>query len=216
MEIYGSEDEQLDALKKWWKETGRSVVAGIAAGIVIVVGWNLWSNYKQSRAEQASLMYEQLADAIEQKQEETAEKLSERIVELHKGSPYAVFAQLYQAKLRVDAGDLGGAKGILQQVLETAKDANFKHVARLHLSRVLLAGEEYEAGLKLLSEMDPSKAGSFEAAYEELKGDLYVGLDRPAEARTAYERALAGGRGSPLLPMKIDDVTAPDVMEPPE
>ncbi|MEN8259494.1 MAG: tetratricopeptide repeat protein [Pseudomonadota bacterium] len=214
MEIYNSEDEQLEAVKKWWQANGRSVIAGVAAGIVIMVGWSLWQNHQSVQAEQASIMYEQLKSVMEKEDFDTAEKLAEKIVELHDKSLYATFADFFQAKLKVESGDFEGGKTILQRIVAHAGDDNFRHLARLRLGQVMLANEEFEAGLKLLSEVKLDEAKSFEGSYEELRGDLYLGLGRVDEARAAYREALSLEQGSPLLQMKIDDLGGPKIPEP--
>jgi predicted negative regulator of RcsB-dependent stress response len=40
-----------------------------------------------------------------------------------------------------------------------------------------------------------------------------VALDRLDEARTSYQKALKNGYQSPLLQLKIDDLTAPEKSE---
>ena len=53
MEIYMSEEERLEALKKWWKENARAILMGIAFGIAILVGWNTWQGAKLRKAQRA-------------------------------------------------------------------------------------------------------------------------------------------------------------------
>jgi predicted negative regulator of RcsB-dependent stress response len=77
----------------------------------------------------------------------------------------------------------------------------------------MLAAGEYEQGLKLIAEVDPASAASFSGNYDELVGDLYVALDRLDEARTSYQKALRDGHQSPFLQAKIDDLTAPEIVE---
>jgi hypothetical protein len=72
---------------------------------------------------------------------------------------------------------------------------------------------DYEKGLQLLVEVDQSAVQAFAANYDELKGDLYVELERLGEARTAYQSALRAGARSPLLQFKLDDITAAEVVE---
>jgi predicted negative regulator of RcsB-dependent stress response len=62
--------------------------------------------------------------------------------------------------------------------------------------------------LQLINEVDPAVKAGFAASYDELAGDLYVAMDRLDEARTAYQNALNSGDQSPLLKIKIDDLTA--------
>ena len=38
MSSYLSEEEQVEALKKWWKDNGTSVIAGVVLGFGIIFG----------------------------------------------------------------------------------------------------------------------------------------------------------------------------------
>lgn len=206
MEIYLSEEERVDALKKWWKENARAVIVGISLGMAVIAGWNAWKSSQRSKAEEASTVYQQLLKAVEAKQTEPATKLSERLIEQYQGSPYATYGTLFLAKLKVEAGDLPGAKKVLQDLLGSVKDDTLKHLARLRLGQVMLATGESEGALQLIEPLTRDKMGEFESLYEELKGDLYADLHRPNDARTAYEKARQLGQSSPMLELKIYDL----------
>ena len=62
MEIHATEEQQLEDLKKWWKENGRSITVGLVLGIGGVVGWTSWRAYDNAQAEKASIVYEQLVN----------------------------------------------------------------------------------------------------------------------------------------------------------
>ena len=214
MEIYNSEEEQIEALKRWWRENGRSAVAGITIGIAAIIGWNLWQTHKENQAMEASALFQPLLGAVEQKQNERAEKLSTRLSDLYASTPYAVYGGLFLANLKTDAGDLAAARQALEEAIAATGDANLKHVARIRLIRLMLANAEAEAALQMIAEVDMGKAGQFEGNYQALKGDCYVGLNRPAEALTAYQRAVALGNRTPFLQMKMEDLAEPMSQEP--
>ena len=60
MEIYETEEEQVAALKDWWKENGTSVITGVIAAVLIVAGWNFWQSHQKDKMSQASTVYQQL------------------------------------------------------------------------------------------------------------------------------------------------------------
>ena len=212
MEIYDTEEEQVAALKRWWKANGQSAIIGLIAGILIVVGWNFWKSYQNDKALESSALFGQLLTAINENNTESAQKISERLIENYGSTSYADYSSLFQVREKVQAGEFDKAKSILKNLINTADD-DLKHIARIRLIRLQLATEEYEQGLQLIAEVDASRSKSFEAGYEELKGDLYVALDRIGEARTAYQNALRLGQRTPLLQYKIDDVTASEILE---
>ncbi len=209
MEIYNSEEEQIEALKRWWRENGRSSLIGVTLGIAAIIGWNLWQTHKENQAMEASAVYQQLLNAVEQKQNERAEKLSTRMGDLYASTPYAVYGDLFLAKLKTNAGDLAAARKALEEAITVTDDADLEQVARIRLIRLMLANAEAEAALQMIAEVDMSKAGAFEGNYQELKGDCYVALGRPAAALTAYRRAIALGNRTPFLQMKMEDLAEP-------
>lgn len=215
MAIYDSEEEQLEALKSWWKQNGQSSIIGVVLGIAMILGWNYWRDFKHGKAEQASNLYDQYVKAAAENKAESINKIAERMQQEYGNSEYAHLTGLMQAKLKSDQGNLAGAREILQKIAAGA-NKELGNIAKIRLVRLMMANGEYEQGLQLLSEIDPASESSFSGSYDELSGDLLVALDRVDEARTAYEKALRSGHQSPLLKMKIDDLTAPEKVESPK
>ena len=209
MEIYDTEEEQLEALKRWWKENGQSTIVGLVLGIAVVLGWNYWRDHKKSQAEQASALYSQLIQSIGADKKDSAEKLAERIQEQFPKTQYAAYSGLVQAKLKVEQGDLAVAQQILKKIA-AGSNKELSNIAKIRLVRLMLASGEYEQGLQLINDVDPAASTSFSGNYDELVGDLYVALDRLDQARSSYQKALENGYKSPLLQFKIDDLTAPE------
>jgi len=36
---FSTEDEQVEAIKKWWKENGTSLIVGVVLGLSVLFGW---------------------------------------------------------------------------------------------------------------------------------------------------------------------------------
>ena len=214
MEDYVSDEQRVEALKKWWQANFSSVVWGLALGFAVLTGWNIWQTTQQRKAEGASGLYEQLFKAVDAKQTEPAIKLSERIIEQYQGTAYATYATLFSAKLKAESDDLAGAKKTLSDLLAASKDDDIKHLARLRLGGVLLALGDNEAALKLLEPLKPRDMGKYEGLYEELKGDLYAALDRTSEAQAAYELAKEKGEAAPMLDLKINNLAVDSASTP--
>ena len=212
MEIYDTEEEQLDALKRWWKENGQSTIVGLVLGIAVILGWNYWQDHKKAQAEQASALYSQLIQAIGADKKDSAEKLAERIQEQYPKTEYAAYSGLLQAKLKVQQGDVAKAQAILKNIA-AGSNKELSNIAKIRQVRLMLASGEYEQGLQLINDVDPATSSSFSGNYDELVGDLYVALDRLDQARSSYQKALENGYKSPLLQFKIDDLTAPEKIE---
>jgi predicted negative regulator of RcsB-dependent stress response len=210
VEIYETEEEQVAALKDWWKANGSSVISGVVIAAITIGGWNFWQSYQKDKINTASDMYEQLLQAEMAGKVALVDKIASKLNTEFSSTAYDAYALLFQAKEKVKQNDLSAAQAILEQAMTATDDAEIKHVARTRLIRVLLAQKEYEQGLQMIADVDQSSLGGFAGIYEELKGDLYVAMGQIGEARTAYQLALQAGQGSPLLQFKLDDLTAAD------
>lgn len=201
-----TEDEQLERLKEWWARYGKFVVAAVVLGLGAVVGTRIWTDQRNSAAEQASLQYQQLLELMEKGATEQAEQLAGGLLSGHAGTPYATLATLMLARIKVEQGDNGAAASLLRQLANGgAQPPELGRIARLRLARVLLADGKPEEALKALESGD---FGPSQADYEAIRGDILLALGKTGEARTAWSRALTlgGGGNRRALQMKLDDL----------
>ena len=219
METYRSEEEQIDAIKKWWQVNGSNILIGIGLAILIVVGWQFWQDQKRATGEGASVMYGELLQAAElaSKGLDDAEKNKENLATLkHLGnelktqyetSEYAVFAALMLAKQYVNANDADSAEAELRWATSHGASRGVELVAQLRLARVLMMKDQLDEALALINGLD---IGAQSAAFDEVKGDIYVRLGKIEEARAAYSKALnantSKGGTKPIVKMKYDNL----------
>ncbi len=213
MEILDTtEEERLESAQRWWKENGQSTIIGIIVGIIAILGMQYWQDYKHSQAEKASIIYAELLKAVDSNAKDNIEKLAIQLQTDYPKTDYALYSGLYQAQLKVQQNDTASAKQILTKIGESS-NKELSNIAKIRLVRLMLATKEYEQGLELINKIDPASSASYSSNYDELVGDLYVALNRLDQARTSYQTALRNGSKSPLLQLKIDDLTAPERVE---
>lgn len=58
METFNNENDQVDALKRFFAENGKALAVGVILGIGALVGWRYWTSHQQDTARDASLAYE--------------------------------------------------------------------------------------------------------------------------------------------------------------
>ena len=205
MSEYRTDEEQAEALKKWWNENGKFIIAGVVIGIGAIFGWRGYNTHQAQQAVEASVLYEQMIIASREDDSENVAVYANRILENYKSSTYATFATLMLAKQAAETGELDEAETHLRWVLNNSSQEELEHVARLRLARVLIAGEKLDQADKTLK---VSNTGDFSSRYEELRGDILVKQNRVDEARQAYEKALANSAdgNNPILQMKLDDL----------
>lgn len=207
MEIHSTEEQQVEAIKKWWKENKWSLIGGAAIGITVLVGGRAWLDGQNAYTETASTEYLNMQEKIISGNIEAAATHGAQLLGQFSDTPYAALAALAMARIKTDAGDLVAASSHLRWVLDNASQETVRHEARLRLSRILLAEKNTTEALALLSIPD---AGIYTSAYEQLKGDIYVADGKTESARTAYTRALKQSSASApdrnSLQMKLDDL----------
>jgi len=61
---YDTEEQQIEELKKWWKENGIRVALGVAIGLGLIFGWQQWQSHTEQQAQSASGSYQQVLNAL--------------------------------------------------------------------------------------------------------------------------------------------------------
>ena len=206
MEIHRTEEEQVEAIKNWWKENGTSVVIGVALGIAAIFGVRYWFDYQKAQAQQASALYaEVLASMASDKQK--SDSLASEIATNYSSTPYASLTALSLAKVKVEDKDYQGAQAYLQWVLDNGTDEGFQHVARIRMARLFIQQKMLDEAEKLIKGI--SSAG-FDTEYAELRGDIFLSNGKLTQAEENYRLAQAGlqpsSQRSQFLQMKIDDL----------
>ena len=136
---YETEEQQVEAIKKWWKENGTMFVAGIVITLGAVVGWRWWMDHRNAQAEAAAVEYQQLLAELSQGDKEAVIKRGGYLIDNYAATPYSDLAALALSRLRVDAGELAAARSRLEWVMNHAEAPELRDVARLRLARVHLA-----------------------------------------------------------------------------
>lgn len=203
------EQEQIDELKSFWAKYGNSILAAVTIALFIVAGVRGWNWYQTRQATAASGLYIELVDAVDRKNIEQVKQRSQDIFKDYSGTVYGQMAGLMAARAFVDADDLAGAKGALQWVADHGKEEEFKQLALLRLSGVLLDEKAYDAALATI---DLAKVGTPGAemggVFADRRGDILIGKSDKTAAKAEYEKALASlPANSPLrqlVQLKLD------------
>jgi predicted negative regulator of RcsB-dependent stress response len=209
VDVYTTEDEQIEAIKKWWRENWKSLAGGILLGLGILYFGKSYIQSQDAKTGMAAFEFDAMMQSLNQDKKDQASTHAEILTGQYADTPFAVGSALALAKLKVEAGDLLAAESYLRWALDHAETSVLKHAARLRLARVLLANKKADDALKLLQGVD---SANFTASYEQLKGDIQLAKGNTNEAITSYNLALAamkpGDRGRNNLQMKLDDLGA--------
>ncbi len=202
---YETDEEKVEAIKKWWKENGLSVIAGTVLGLGAISGWRLWVDHQQRVASAASAAFEQVVTAADAEGTTALTSAVAALKDDFNSTAYASLSDLVAAKALYETGDVAGAITALQQALATAPDPAFATIAALRLARIQVAEKQWDAAAATIAAHDQSPA--FAGAFAAVRGDVAVGRGDSAGARVAYEQALAQGCGlAELVRLKRDNL----------
>lgn len=207
MDAYTAEAQQIEEIKKWWRENGLSVVLSLTLGISAIFGWRYWQAASIEQAEAASTLYSEMIVSLRNQDQTEARASAEMILAEYENTAYGVFAMLALARLAVDDSNLDIAETHLRQALENNSDVSFAHVIRLRLIRVLISQDKLDEAGSLIA--TPEK-GEFASSYDELTGDISVLQGDFDTARSSYQQAIdrarTGGRDISTVELKIDNI----------
>jgi predicted negative regulator of RcsB-dependent stress response len=189
MALYDLEEQdQIDDLKAWWTRYGGTVTVALVLGCLVIAGVQGWRWYAGKRAENASVLYSAVSEAARTKDTAKARDAIAQMTDRYAATAYAPRAALLYAKMLYDAGDRNGAKAQYAWVVEHAPEEEVKAIGRYRLAQVQIDDKQYDAALATLDAKHPA---AFDGMFADLRGDALAAAGRVADARSAYENALA-------------------------
>ncbi len=195
MSVHLTEEEQLEVLKRWWKDYGKVVLIAVIAAIAAYFAWTTWQEKSNAQKEAASAQYDVLVKLLSVEEGKTlsdadkakATQIAIELKEKNGSNLYAQSAAFYLAKTAVDTGDLDKAVAELQWILASKPDVATAQLAHVRLARVYVAKAAYTEAQAQLAE-EPSKA--FASEYAEVRGDILKAQGNKDAAATAYQKAI--------------------------
>ena len=133
---YETEEQQVEALKAWWAENGKAVVAGVVLGVGAIGAWSLWQGYQERSAVAASDAWSRVEAAADAGDAATVESLAAELRDDHDGTLYAAYGNLAAARVAIEADDLDTAAERLAWVADEAVQDDVALIARVRLARV--------------------------------------------------------------------------------
>jgi predicted negative regulator of RcsB-dependent stress response len=206
-EEYLTDDEQLEAVKRWIAENGVWLIGGVIVGAALLFGYRYYQSSRNDRALAAAAQFDAMSAALERSDRNDARRIADALIKDYGNSPYADQAELTLARLFVDEGQLANAVAPLTQVMTGSKDTELRHIARLRLARVLTDQGKPDEAIKTLSDAAP---GAFAARYHEVRGDAFYAKQDFHDADVEYKEAVGASSGradSGLLELKIADLS---------
>lgn len=182
------EQEQIDELKTWWRMYGNLVTGVLLAVAVALAGWQGWNWWQRKQSAEASAIYTALQQAAAGADAKRTRDLAGELIDKYSGTAYAGLGAMVSARAQAEGGDVKTARAQLTWAADNAKEDALRDVARLRLAALLADDKAYDDALKQLA---IAPGATLAPRYAELKGDVLAAQGKAAEARAAYESALA-------------------------
>ncbi|HHF1669238.1 YfgM family protein [Haemophilus influenzae] len=179
------EEQEINQLKDWWKENGKTIIVAFILGVGGMFGWRYWQAHQAEQIAQASAQYDALINSVQQ--DEQAKKANiEQFVQANSKTAYAVFALLDEAKKANEKQDFSAAEANLNQALTQSQDEVLTSIIALRLSAVQFQLGQLDNALTTLNQV---KGESFNARKAILTGDIQVAKGDKVAAKNSFEQA---------------------------
>ncbi|NMP32166.1 tetratricopeptide repeat protein [Thalassotalea sp. M1531] len=204
METFETEEQQVEAIKKFWSENGNHIIGGLVVGFAGFIGFNYYQDTKLASEQAIAGEYQAVLDSKETNHQGFKEQ-ADKFIQANSESSYASLTALSLAKDAAEHSDWEKAAGHLTIAIEKAPSEGIKAIATVRLARVQIQQGEYDKALAMAATKLPE---GFKAAAEEIKGDAYLKQGKNELARNAYQAAIDadGLATNPTLQLKIDDL----------
>ena len=183
------EEQEINQLKDWWKENGKTIIVAFILGVGGMFGWRYWQAHQAEQIAQASAQYDALIYSAQQN--EQAKKANiEQFVQANSKTAYAVFALLDEAKKATEKQDFAAAEANLNQALTQSEDEVLTSIVALRLSAVQFQLGQLDNALTTLNQV---KGESFNARKAILTGDIQIAKGDKVAAKNSFEQAQQSG-----------------------
>ncbi|KPU83460.1 hypothetical protein JI57_01210 [Psychromonas sp. PRT-SC03] len=216
IEGYETEEQQVDAIKGWWKQYGNTFIISALIILAALWGWRFYHSSSAQSEEQVSQQYSDMMIKFEAQGKDKNLTDIEAFINTHSDNNYALLATLSLVKEAVLQKDFNLAKKELQklQVSDHAKMLN--SVINLRLARVEAQLKEYDSALQTLALITEK---SFMSQTEQVKGSVYLLQGDLENARLSFKRGIEASQGriDPLLQLQFNDlaIVTPDSVSAP-
>lgn len=211
MSRYETEEEQVEAIKAWWKKNGTQLLSGVLVLVIAVSGWRFWDQYQTTQATNASAVFEVLQLNMQQGTFGEVSREGLKLMQEQPESPYAAGAALLVAKYHFEKGDYAQAQEPLQWVLDHSSDSSLKQVATLRKARIFADQQQLEEAKSTLDTLNRSQlTGASVGIYDYVSGLLALSQGQDVEAFDAFEKVVGNPDASKTLKgiaqLQLDDL----------
>jgi predicted negative regulator of RcsB-dependent stress response len=207
-----TEDEQLEAIKAWWKKNGSQLLTVILIGVLAFSGWRYWTNTKMVESTNASSLFEVLQGSMQQGQFGEVSREALKLIQEQPESPYALGAAMLYAKYSLEKGEDEEAIKHLTWVSETTEDAQVRHLALLRVARIQADKQLFvEAEKSLMALSQANLVNAEKANFDYISGLVALAQSKADVAQKSFQDVMANADAEKnllgLAQVQLDDLS---------
>ena len=206
VKLSSTEEENTEFLSSLWDKYKYLILLSLVLLGAGIFGWESWSQNRLSNLQDSADMYESFINSLNDNDLDQ-QVLADQIIKEYPNTLYADLVTFHLAKISVEEEDLSKAEEHLMWILQR-HDSKWRSgfdpieaTARLRLARVLIANDNSNKALEIISE-----SKNMSSALHEVKGDAEEKLGLYAEAKLSYLKALESNQSQSveaILKMKL-------------
>ncbi len=211
MSRYETDEEQVAAIKNWWKENSSSLLITLLIAVLSWTGWNYYQNDKRAKAENASAVFNVMQLSMQQGSFANIAREGMKLIKEQPESPYSSGASLLLAKYNLQQNKADEAIKNLQWVVDNSIDTSLVTVAKLRLAKLLLDLGKIEQAKQTLDAIDDTKLlATDKSNVDYAKASIALKNNQIDQAITLLKKVVgnskAAGNLKILAQLQLDDL----------
>lgn len=185
MEVYTTENEQIDAIKRFFVNKGKALLIGLVIGVGVIIGWNYWQSHQANSLQESAQSFEQISSQLQTGSNQALAAAEQFANETN--NIYGVLTNIELAKIAVEKSDIASAEKALLKALTIAKVDDLKDLLNVRLARIQLALNKTDQALISLTQVQDK---GWSTIVEDIRGDILLKKGDIAGARAAYSKGI--------------------------
>ena len=182
--LYTEEEEKF---LSWFKDNLKSMLVGLFAGIILILSYKHYINYKEDITLNLSYEYEQAVNKYNNGDNEYLLQKDKEFSNQYPSNIYTNLINLYSVKIFVDNEDIDRAFDKLDFVIINTSSLHIKNIAEIRKIRLMISQNQLDSALTLIKKIDPEGKNYI---LVELLGDIYYKNGEIQLAKETYNDVL--------------------------
>ena len=179
--------EEEEKFLSWFKDNLKSMLVGLFAGIILILSYKYYINYKEDITSNLSYEYEQAVNKYNNGDNEYLLQKDQEFSNQYPSNIYTNLINLYSVKIFVDNEDIDRAFDKLDFVITNTSSLHIKNIAEIRKIRLMISQNQLDSALTLIKKIDPEGKNYI---LVELLGDIYYKNGEIQLAKETYNDVL--------------------------